>query len=99
MADDETVIGKQQRKGQLGLVIFAVLPGIALWFGDVRVAFYCGFVAIIFLLNEAVGYLFDLAIRLSRTNELLVDGQDERRHRKMTTTDRICLERRHGRKE
>jgi hypothetical protein len=83
MADDEKEIGKQHRKGQLIVTGLATLPAIVLWFGDARMAVYSGFVVTIFLLNEAVGYLFDIAIRLSCTNELLVDGQNERRHRKM----------------
>jgi hypothetical protein len=82
MSDDETLIAKQHRKGQLIVLFLAVLPAVALRFDDTREAVYLGFIAIIFLLNEAVGYLFDLAIRLSRTNELLVDGQDDRRYRK-----------------
>jgi hypothetical protein len=37
---------------------------------------------IVYLLNDAIVHLRDLAIRLSRINELLVDGSDERRYRK-----------------
>jgi hypothetical protein len=59
-----------------------LVPGIAFWFGGEKLAVYFGFIAIVLLLNNAVGRLHDLAIRLSRTNELLVDGDDERRYRK-----------------
>jgi hypothetical protein len=63
-------------------LICVLFPGIAFWFGGEKLAVYFGFIAIVLLLNEAVGRLHDLAIRLSRTNELLVDGNDERRYRK-----------------
>jgi hypothetical protein len=82
MNDDERVIAKSYRQGQLIALLAVLLPAVALWFGNEKLAAFFGFAAIISLLNEAVGRLHDVAIRLSRTNELLVDGQDQRRYRK-----------------
>jgi hypothetical protein len=82
MNDDEKEISKSYRQGQFHALIAVLLPSFALWFGREQLAFFFGFVAVVYLLNDAVGRLHDLAIRLSRTNELLVDGHDERRHRK-----------------
>jgi hypothetical protein len=82
MNDDEKAIGKGYMRGQSIALICVLFPGIAFWFGGEKLAVYFGFIAIVLLLNEAVGRLHDLAIRLSRTNELLVDGNDERGYRK-----------------
>jgi hypothetical protein len=82
MDDDETQIAKGYRSGTLVAGILLCLPGLGLYLGDEKTAFYFGFMAVILLLNEMVNRLNDLAIRLSRTNELLVDGNDERRYRK-----------------
>jgi hypothetical protein len=59
-------------------------PAAAMWFGNDRVAVYLAFAVIVYLLNEGCSRLFDLSVRLSRTNELLIDGQHERRYRKTT---------------
>ena len=82
MNDDEKAIGKGHMRGQSIVLICVLVPGIAFWFGGEKLAVYFGFIAIVLLLNDAVGRLHDLAIRLSRTNELLVDDDDERRYRK-----------------
>jgi hypothetical protein len=82
MHDDELVISNGYRKGQTILAVLAALPAAALWLNNDKAAIYLGFVAVIYFLNDAVGRLYDLAIRVSRTNELLVDGDDKRRNRK-----------------
>jgi hypothetical protein len=82
MNDDEKIVAKGYNQGQIIVLILAVIPGVALWYGDDKAAAYLGFIVIVYLLNDAVGRLYDLTIRLSRTNELLVDGHDERRGRK-----------------
>jgi hypothetical protein len=61
------------------LMAVAVLG--ASYFGD-RVLFPVGAVVLIYLLSDIGDRLYDLTIRVSRSNELLVDGRDERRWRK-----------------
>ena len=85
MSDDEKLIARNYRKGELIVLFLLGVPAAALWFGNDKLAFYFAFGAVIYLLNEAASRLFDLAIRLSRANELLVDGHNERRYRKETT--------------
>jgi hypothetical protein len=84
MNDDEKEIAKGHGQGQMVLLVLLGIPAAALWFGDDKFAYWFGFAAIIYLLNEACGRLLDLSVRVSRTNELLVDGRNERRYRKDT---------------
>jgi hypothetical protein len=65
-----------------GSTSLRLLPAGAFYFGDEKAAFYLGYIGIVYLLNDMINRLYDLCIRLSRTNELLVDGHDERRWRK-----------------
>ncbi len=82
MGDDEKMIDKGYRNGQLILAILAVPPVALFYSGNEKIAFCWGFLVVVYLLNDMVNRLYDLCIRLSRTNELLVDGRDERRWRK-----------------
>lgn len=77
MNDDEKVITRNYRKGEAMLLFLVGIPAVAQWFADDKFAYWLGFVAVIYLLNEACSRLFDISVRLSRTNELLVDGHDE----------------------
>jgi hypothetical protein len=83
MADDESEVRKGYNQGRLqaGLMSTAILG--AAYFGD-RAAVAVGVVVLTYLLSDVGDSLYDLTIRLSRTNELLVDGHDERRLRKET---------------
>lgn len=78
MADDEKLIGRGYRNGGL----LSAAPGVAGYFGGEKFAIYAAFVALVYLLTDIGSRLYDQTIRQSRTNELLVDGHDERRGRK-----------------
>ena len=82
MGDDEALIDNGYRTGQISAVILGGLTAAAFYFGNGQLGFCAGFIAVILALGGIVDRLYDLTIRLSRTNELLVDGHDERRWRK-----------------
>ena len=82
MGDDEEIISKGYRNGYVAVLVYGLLPAGAFYFGDEKAAFYLGYIGIVYLLNDMINRLYNLCIRLSRTNELLVDGHEERRWRK-----------------
>ena len=84
MADDEKLVGRANKQGAIITFFCAAAPAIGGYFGGEKGGMYAAFVVVIYLLNEIATRLFDLSVRLSRTNELLVDGHDERRWRKET---------------
>jgi hypothetical protein len=83
MADDETEIKKAYWQGHTQAVLMGAAVLGASYFGE-KIAFAAAALVVIYLLNDIIDRLYDLTIRLSRTNELLVDGHNERRWRKET---------------
>jgi hypothetical protein len=87
MEDDEREIGKGHRNGTIETWILIALAWGAYHFAAQQydkqtaelVAAFVGLAAILWSLGRIINYLHDLSVRLSRTNELLVDDHDERR--------------------
>jgi len=82
MADDEKAIRKGYSTGRLMAVIYAAAPAVAFYLEGERTAYFVAFCVVVLFLADLDDRLYDLTIRISRTNELLVDGYEERRTRK-----------------
>jgi hypothetical protein len=88
MDEDEQLIRKSFRDGLF--INTAALVGLvgAAWWYDRNLFPLVAVGAVLLLLNEIAGRLFDVSVRISRTNELLVDGRPERRYRTSDPADR-----------
>jgi len=72
MHEDELVIGRNYKPGWG--VIFALAPLVAAQYADTKWVLAIGFAIALPLLNEANGRLYDMCIRLRRTN-ILINGK------------------------
>jgi hypothetical protein len=69
MSEDEHVIGKGYQLG-LNLLLMAAPLGVA-YFSDIKWVVATGFAVAFPMLNEIGGRLYDLCIRMRRTNILI----------------------------
>ena len=75
MKEDEHVIGRNYKPG-LG-VLLAIAPIAAAQYADTKWVVAIGFAIALPLLNETNGRLYDLCIRLRRTNLLIKPAEAE----------------------
>ena len=72
MADDEKAIAKGYRTGYWINIIYAgILVGVAYFSEELKFVIVAGFIVLFYICNEIASRLYDLCIRLRRTNELL----------------------------
>jgi hypothetical protein len=82
MADDEKTIGSRYTKGRILAPLYCAVVVGGFYAGGERVAYLMAFWGVYWFLSDISDRLYDLTVRLSRTNELLVDGVEELRIRK-----------------
>lgn len=79
MQGDEQKIGKNY-KPWLGL-LYTLIPLITAHYFDTKWVVASGFAVLLFELNDISGRLFDLCIRLRRTNIILNDHHSDTKRR------------------
>ena len=76
-AEDEMIIGKAYRSGQRQSAIFFVAIAATAYYTELKYVLALGFILVLFSASSIENRVYDLCIRLRRTNILLSQNSGE----------------------